>query len=231
MRAYHFLPAKYAVDDIVNRRIKISRIADLNDPFELLSVSLPDRAARCAFLQTKRDLDAHRGVICFSKNWHNPVLWSHYADKHRGICLGFKIDDALAIHIKYDAKRLVHDLHGSFQAGTLDEAIMLRVLQTKFEDWKYEDEVRVFANLEEQDSATSLYFKDFDSQLALREIIFGARCEETAEFIQTISGSIGKGIRLVQGRLAFRSFKVVEDRRRTKAMPNQCSNRTLGSAG
>ena len=26
------------------------------------------------------------GMLCFSKGWHNPVQWSHYTDKHKGIC-------------------------------------------------------------------------------------------------------------------------------------------------
>ena len=34
MRAYHFLPAQWALDDIVKRRIKISEIDQTNDPFE-----------------------------------------------------------------------------------------------------------------------------------------------------------------------------------------------------
>jgi hypothetical protein len=27
--------------------------------------------------------------------WHNPLLWSHYADRHRGMALGFDTDDAI----------------------------------------------------------------------------------------------------------------------------------------
>jgi hypothetical protein len=195
MRAYHFLSADYAIDDIRNRHIKISRIADLNDPFELLSVELSDRLARQAFLQTSQDVGSNRGVICFSKNWHNPVLWSHYADKHRGICLGFDIDETLVIHVQYDAKRLAHDLQGMLQAGTLDENFMIRVLKTKFKDWAYEDEVRVFARLEEQDPATQLYYKDFDKQLALREVIFGARCERIDEGLRCINHSIDENVK------------------------------------
>ncbi len=220
MRAYHFLAADYAIDDILNKRIKISRIEDLNDPFELLSVELSDRVARRAFLQTRRDIDANRGVICFSKNWHNPVLWSHYADKHRGICLSFDVDDTLVIYVRYDGKRLVHDLQGMLQAGTLDEEFMLRVLRTKFKDWEYEDEVRVFARLEEQDSDTKLYFKDFDGQLVLREVILGARCDQIEERLEAIPGAVDSNVKLICARLAFTSFRIVENRLLTKRLPN-----------
>ena len=35
MRLYHFLSAENALDDLTNRRIKLSQIDDLNNPFEL----------------------------------------------------------------------------------------------------------------------------------------------------------------------------------------------------
>ena len=43
MTAYHFLSVHCAVDDILNRGIKFLGIADLNNPFELLSVERLDR--------------------------------------------------------------------------------------------------------------------------------------------------------------------------------------------
>jgi hypothetical protein len=40
-------------------------------------------------------------MLCFSRDWHNPVQWSHYADKHRGICLGFDVPDSLLVPVQY----------------------------------------------------------------------------------------------------------------------------------
>ena len=42
MRVYKFLNAKYGLEALKNRRLKIARISDLNDPFELLGVNLSD---------------------------------------------------------------------------------------------------------------------------------------------------------------------------------------------
>ncbi len=25
--------------------------------------------------------------------WSNPVIWAHYGDKHRGLCLGFEVPE------------------------------------------------------------------------------------------------------------------------------------------
>ena len=32
-----------------------------------------------------------RGVCCFSAVINNPLLWSHYADQHRGVCIGYSL--------------------------------------------------------------------------------------------------------------------------------------------
>ena len=34
---------------------------------------------------------ALRAILCFSRNWDNLLLWSHYGDRHMGVCLGFDI--------------------------------------------------------------------------------------------------------------------------------------------
>ena len=34
-----------------------------------------------------------RGILCFSLNWTSLLLWAHYADNHKGICLGFDLQD------------------------------------------------------------------------------------------------------------------------------------------
>ena len=46
MIAYHFISDEYALDVISSQWIKLSLFQDLNDPFELLSVDLPNEQAR-----------------------------------------------------------------------------------------------------------------------------------------------------------------------------------------
>src|SRR5438552_5198124 len=91
MRVYQFIPTGYAIEALVRRRIRVSRVDDLNDPFELLGRDLPTKDDRLAFNRFKRRVNQRFGVLCFSKNWKNPLLWSHYAEKHKGLCLGFDI--------------------------------------------------------------------------------------------------------------------------------------------
>ena len=46
------------------------------------------------------------GLVWFSANWNNPVQWSHYADHHRDLCLGFKVT-AQAHKVAYVSERLL----------------------------------------------------------------------------------------------------------------------------
>ena len=91
MRVFHFIGAEYGLEDLRMRRLKVATLHELNDPFELFGVSLADESVRRAFAAMKDQLASNRGLLCFSRDWHNPVQWSHYAAKHTGMCLGFDI--------------------------------------------------------------------------------------------------------------------------------------------
>ena len=96
MKLYHFLSAQNAMSDIALKRIKTSRIGQLNDPFEFLAADLLDAWKKAALENWKNKLDEQHGLICFCANWSNPLMWGHYADSHKGIALGFEIPDETA---------------------------------------------------------------------------------------------------------------------------------------
>src|SRR5262245_27709943 len=91
-RVYHFTPATHAISDIVFRRMKVARFSEMNDPIELLAF-MPGPAGQKAFRQYREEANKANGVLCWSADWREPVLWSHYADRHRGICLGFDLKE------------------------------------------------------------------------------------------------------------------------------------------
>jgi hypothetical protein len=213
MRAYHFVSRDYGLDDLRRQRLKIATINDLNDPFELLAVSLPSQPMRRAYEQHKEALASWIGMLCFSRTWKNPVQWSHDADRHRGLCLGFDIPDALIQPVSYRPRRVESDIGLLADGGPVAEAHLQEMLSTKYSHWRYEQEVRVFGRLEERDEQTGLYFAPFsDDHLALREIIVGHCCDLThREVVDTFRGP-SPIVSVSKARLAFRSFKVVRQR-------------------
>src|SRR5689334_11048149 len=93
MRAYKFLNKHFGLKSLYERRLKQSRIHELNDPFELAPYDLTDTMLRWAFLDMREQLGRVNGLVCFSASWQNPVIWAHYSDQHRGLCLGFEVPE------------------------------------------------------------------------------------------------------------------------------------------
>lgn len=203
-RAYHFVSLAHGMDNLRRRRLKISRLDDLNDPFELWAIAQPDRRVRQALRATKEQMASGYGLLCFSLDWHNPLLWSHYGDRHRGIALGFDIDDEILKRVSYRKTRPF--------LRTIDLRVPDWLLYTKYTDWNYEQEARIFTALNDLDPQTGLYFADFNEQLMLREVIAGSVCSVTEQQLREVVGE-GDGIILTKARLGIRSFRVVTDRR------------------
>lgn len=176
MRVYHFLNRKYGLQALRRKRLKVSLIDQLNDPFELVGFASHNRDERKALAEVKAGLARFSGMLCFSDKWSNPVQWSHYADRHRGLCLGFDVPEGLLTPVRYRSKRLKPDPQAikEMQAeGPAAHEMMLNLVATKFSHWRYEHERRMFAQLEEKD-VRGLYFCDFSENLALREVIVGS---------------------------------------------------------
>ena len=159
MRVYHFTNAEFGLQDIRRRRLKIARISDLNDPFEFLQVASRDPKARGRYQYAKRGLNEYMGLLCFSETWRNPVQWSHYADRHRGICLGFDVLKSAGMQkVRYIEQRIPPNLRAMQAEGPEAEAHMLDLLTLKFQHWAYEREHRLFVHLQDRDAETGLYF-------------------------------------------------------------------------
>ncbi len=106
MRVFHFRDEKNGLKSLKERRLKITRIMELNDPFEFLGAELSNLDFRKAINATKNQISKTTGILCFSKNWRNPVQWSHYAKEHKGICMGFDIRKRLLAKVDYVDERL-----------------------------------------------------------------------------------------------------------------------------
>ena len=207
MRVYHLLPRKWALCDLKHGRLKVATFDDLNDPFELRGLALEDPAERLRFNRWHNRTAARLGLLCFSKSWRNPVLWSHYADKHKGICLGFDVPESCLHEVKYMSERL------QFAQIIPNEGQLQQLLRTKFKDWEYEAEYRRIVSLNETCAINNLHYLPFCSDLRLQEVVLGARCTVQKKDLEELLGDGFSHIELTQARPAFQTFNVVTDRR------------------
>jgi hypothetical protein len=215
MRAYKFLDDKYGIDSLRSRRLKQSRVADLNDPFELTPYDITDYTLRMAFLKTRADVDKNRGLLCFSAYWKNPVIWAHYSDKHKGLCLGFELpelnDDPKSNtgRVTYLPKLLPFPTNFEQMSDREHDAFARGAIFTKFEHWIYEEEIRVWGPLENEESG--LYFVPFGKDLQLAEVIVGQRCTVSKAEIVSALGSLAGKVKISRARAACDKFEMVED--------------------
>jgi hypothetical protein len=210
VRVYYFVNEQFGLQNLVYRELKISRIDDVNDPFEWAAPSSADTEHRVAFKKMKSTMAKGRGFICFSTNWQNPLLWSHYADRHRGWCLGFDVPDEDLAKVRYLKNRIECDWPKFLENSGYREQIVNQIIITKFDHWSYEAEVRSFVSLDESTQRNGLYFLDFSEKLQLKEIIVGALSTVTRTQLKNALGNLASDVRCGKARLAFRSFKVVK---------------------
>lgn len=175
---------------------------ELNDLFEFLGVDLSDRQFRKGMKETKAELSKTKGLLCFSKTWKNPLLWGHYADKHKGICLGFEISDDILEKINYVKARLK-------RPTVLNENFMKKVLFTKFEHWKYEQEYRVYIELEEE--IDGIYYAEFSDQVCLKQVIVGDQSDITRKQVIDVLGNLVEEVEMFKARAGFKEFEVVRN--------------------
>ncbi len=209
MLIYRFLDKNAALATIKDRELRISRISNLNDPFEFLCVDISDRKFRQGIYRAKARLDKTKGLICFSKNWSNPLLWGHYAEKHKGLCLAFKVNvmESYVNPVQYIERRLPRPTTKSLDFAK-------QILFTKFSHWSYEQEVRMYINLEKERDGH--YYLSFSNSLQLNKVIIGCESDATVKEIEGALGDLKNSVEVLKARPAFKEFKVVRNRKEDK---------------
>lgn len=155
---------KFRSDFFKNPSLRLSQRCALNDPFELS----PDQDTLDKILE-----DAHRedffqqiaeyasdegfddtGIISFTESYNNLLMWSHYADEHKGIVVEFDYH-ALKTHfnkilgLSNSIERVLYnrERHEVLPCTTSPK----RNLLTKSDDWIYEKEHRVITKVSNAD--------------------------------------------------------------------------------
>jgi len=161
--------------------IKISAIENLNDPFEykhsedireVIKETFKESGLKENFLNSQTDeymnyfqhtLD-NNGIVSFSETPRNSLLWAHYANNHKGMCIGYKnhlldtdknkTDSNFNISlltpekIEYDNKRVSPDylpakeIVNIKQLDSLYKDFVRKHLLKKSDEWIYEKEHR-----------------------------------------------------------------------------------------
>lgn len=145
----------------------------------------------------QKDMNSRFGLLCLTEKPDNELMWSHYADSHKGFAIGFKTEHPFFSQRKterdqtnclqkviYTNKRpslaLVNpDVSEEEAIATLVREIFLK----KSIKWKYEKEWRIIKLLNEADlvkqiSEEQIYLFNYPID-CIDRIVIGAKCSST----------------------------------------------------
>ncbi|OYT92968.1 MAG: hypothetical protein CFE43_05505 [Burkholderiales bacterium PBB3] len=214
MRLYHMTSLDVAMKHILpERRMRLGQFDRLNDPFELLCASVGDKRARHVFKFLREYWTEKLGVLCMGRHWKSPLMWAHYAGNHTGVCLGFDVPEELAKPIRYEGERLQNLINASAPLNGVSIELLEKVLTTKYAQWSYEEEWRLFSKLEEKDPIDGFYYLPFSDKLVLREIIVGSRCTKPVGTFRKLVEPVQHTVKVIKARPSFETFTMVRQMR------------------
>ena len=167
---------QFVLDILVNKRLYAATFEEMNDPMEGFYTADPDIPP-----ESKEEQKSIK-FCSLSKYNYSPLMWAHYANGNRGIAIGIEVkDDA-------DLREVVYGSHSHLVASKPTTKERAKdVLSFKADFWRYEDEIRVFAD------------KGNYVNVTVKEIIFGERADRTQKaLLKNIVKKVDPKIKIIE---------------------------------
>ena len=153
-------------------------------------------------IDVTRMLSKQIGVCCLTRSSSNILMWSHYADEHKGFCLEFEATDftpmfGAAQEVKYAEGFPTVDFFNTPHDAQVD-----LIFLTKYSGWQYEEEYRII----DHTSGSGLH--SYRAEL-LKSVTFGLRMPDSEK--TRIRKWIEKReveVKLYQASIDDRDFKI-----------------------
>ncbi|MDD2356451.1 MAG: DUF2971 domain-containing protein [Thiovulaceae bacterium] len=182
--------ANYTKDSFDNGYMWASHPSAFNDPYDCALHKIPnlpsDKKTK-KYIEVEQFIDK-KAVICFCENNDNMLMWSHYADYHKGICIGYdsSIFQKAFTGDEFNLQRYQNISYTHSVNINIDEfdgqqlwCEINKLMSTKSIDWAYEKEWRVILEYDEAIDKTEKGRKlNIDLDSIIKEIIFGVHCEQ-----------------------------------------------------
>jgi len=132
---------------INTKEIYLSNGENFNDPFDMRITS--KKTKRLNFVDKFR-------ILCLTSSYSNKLMWSHYADSHKGVCITLEIEDAYIYPAYYTRERVYDDTNLDILLSHENRRKVKRNLDKPYDmvakkklgyvkdsTWSYENEYRV----------------------------------------------------------------------------------------
>ena len=97
---YKYVSLSRVVDILDKHRLFLSAGTNFNDPFE---ITVTDKKKH-----TVRHIEGLH-ILSLTNSYRNKLIWSHYTDSHKGVCLTVEVPNRLVYPICYSTKRIYED--------------------------------------------------------------------------------------------------------------------------
>ncbi|MFQ2217622.1 DUF2971 domain-containing protein [Aeromonas enteropelogenes] len=195
----------YGIESLNNPVLRLSPTAILNDPFENrlnedvinnikesfsleglgfdVNPNFPKHFETPFLMQRINEQIDDYGIVSLSETPRNLLMWAHYANEHKGICIGYKCNlfDSLPypisnhisnaesytpVKVNYDNIRpqVISENHSEIDKV---KSYVLQQLTTKSDDWMYEKEHRCIIPIHWADEIKII--KDSDAYLDINQ--------------------------------------------------------------
>lgn len=144
------------------------------------------------------DINTQYRVCCLTTKPDNSLMWSHYAEKHTGVCLEFEVQNEVfstAVKVEYQTE------YPPFQMTAAAVGTNVKALTTKSQDWGYEEEYRLIALEKSKLSIPGMLSADGNwltiPENSLLGIITGCQMDDThKKQIEELVEESGKSIQI-----------------------------------
>ncbi|MCS3792712.1 DUF2971 domain-containing protein [Aeromonas hydrophila] len=180
--------------------LKLTSSATLNDPFERIiprelseitqdmykGAKIENHSFSRTFNKITNDIYIHScGIVSLSETPRNILMWAHYTNQHKGICIGYEREMLTKnekqhsdypsfykpIKVNYDNRRF-DKFTDSIDGATLNDKrknILIKSLTTKSNDWIYEKEHRIIIPMLDYDDIKYIgrgtFFSDYGNYI------------------------------------------------------------------
>ncbi|WP_421276928.1 DUF2971 domain-containing protein [Aeromonas veronii] len=200
METFYKYSKYHGISSLIEPTIRLSPAKSLNDPFEnklnhKIKQSLMDNISASeigfeidklfssyfqqSYLMDRIQLEVdYYGIVSLTETPRNILMWAHYADEHRGVCIGYKNNffdslrnksvDSISKAERYTPVKINYDnlrpqvISEEISIDEKLKAYVYQQLTTKSDEWIYEKEHRCIIPIKWADEVKIMKGSDAD---------------------------------------------------------------------
>jgi hypothetical protein len=245
MILYKYMTSERLISLLETAKVRLTQFFDQNDPYECSIALLPLEREKEEALED--DYHAERieveakfrreysqfGMLCLTEHYNNLLMWSHYAENHRGAVVGFDTSNQFfnsrekLYEFTYGLSEKELNIRGfgtvkRMNYVTLRKHISLGdyyslddIFFTKSIHWQYEGEYRILKNIymmkptKRLQSGEEIYLTDIPRN-CIKQIIFGLHCNEDliGKASEIVQSNFSNGVKLDKAKLAHLTYDI-----------------------